>query len=134
MVTRPTDSRFDRAGFAIPVIVAAGTFYAILMIQAHVEPDRRVERAVLMQAEPGEIAVEVFAVVGGLKVTIINAPVGNGAGHTVNYLLNTGFPLGSIRLTIEVFADYNVRRQRAPALGNFAIRWSWMRSSIVLEG
>ena len=53
--------------FGIPMPVALRAFDAVLVIQADVEPDGRVERAVLMQAEPGEFAIEALAVVGVAK-------------------------------------------------------------------
>jgi len=50
------------AGFAIVEIIAGPGAFAdtILMIQADVEPDRRVESAVLIQAQPGQFIVKNF--------------------------------------------------------------------------
>ena len=47
---------------------------AVLVIQADVEPDGRVERAVLMQAEPGQLAIEALAVVGAWRSSRLRGP------------------------------------------------------------
>src|SRR2546429_467228 len=48
---------FGFAGLAVVIPVAFGRSFAdaVLMIKADVEPDRRVERAVLVNAEPGQL-------------------------------------------------------------------------------
>ena len=91
------------------------------MEEADVEPDGRVERPVLMQAEPGEFLVESLAVFLAGEVAVLNAPVGDCASDSVNDLLDAGFSFGSAGFAIEVFADDNVRRERAPVLWNLAV-------------
>ena len=82
------------------------------MVQADVEPDGRIERAILMQAHPGEVTVEVFAVFQAGEVAVGDAPVGDGAGHTMDHLLDAGFALGGSVFTVEVLAT---RRHWWPA-------------------
>ena len=58
----------DRVRFRDPsASCTCAPFDAVLVEQADVEPDRRVERAVLMQAEPGQLAIEPLAVFGVAK-------------------------------------------------------------------
>ena len=105
----------------IPVIVAAGALDAVLMVQSDVEPDGRIERAVLMQAHPGQVAIEILAVLARLEIAVGDAPVGNRAGDAVNHLPDARFAFGRIRLAVEILADDDVGRQSAPGLGNFAV-------------
>ena len=75
-----------------------------------------------MNAEPGEVTVEVFAVLWRLEVAVGNAPVGNRAGHPVNQLLDRVLALGCVDFTVEVLADDNIGRQLAPGSRNLAGR------------
>ena len=72
--------------FGVPVPVALRALDAVLVKQADVEPDGRVERAVLMQAEPGQVAIERLAVVGRGEVAVFDAPVGDRAADAVDQL------------------------------------------------
>ena len=108
----------DCAGFGVPVIIAAAALDAVLVIQADVEPDGRIERAVLMQAQPGEVAIEVLAVFAGGEVAVGDAPVGDRAGDAVNHLADAVFAFGRARFAVEIFADDDVGRQGAPGLGD----------------
>jgi hypothetical protein len=49
------------AGLAVvkPVALAGVFADAVLVIQADVEPHRRIERAVLVQAQPGQLVVKI---------------------------------------------------------------------------
>ena len=73
-------SLFDRVRLTIPGPVAARPFDAVLVIEPAVEPDRRVEGAVLVNEQVGqlvlerlrvgarsEIAAELFAGAAGLR-------------------------------------------------------------------
>ena len=53
----------DAAGIRCPIVVASAPFDPVLMIQAHVEPGRRIEGAVLVQAEPRKFAIDRKSVV-----------------------------------------------------------------------
>ena len=76
----------------------------------------------LVDAEPGKVAVEVLAVLLRLEVAVGDAPVSDGAGHTMHELLDGVLPLGSVNLAIEVLADDDVGRQLAPGGRNLARR------------
>ena len=111
----------DGAGLGIPVIVASRPLDAVLVIQPDVEPDGRIERAVLMQAHPGQVAIEVLAVLARLEVAVGDAPIGNRPGDAENHLPHARFALRSAGLAVEILADDDVRRQGAPGLGDFAV-------------
>ena len=49
-------------GFRVPVPVALGTAYAVLMIKADIEPNWRIERTVLVQTKPSQIAVKTLTI------------------------------------------------------------------------
>ena len=63
-------------------------------IQADVEPDGRIERPVLVQAEPGQLAIEPLAVLGRGEIAVLDAPVGNRAADAVDQLPHARFALG----------------------------------------
>ena len=111
----------DVFGFGVPAPVALRAFDAVLVIQADVEPHGRIERAVLMQAEPGELAIEAFAVFGAGEVAVFDAPIGDRAGDAVDELPDAVLALGRADFAVEVFADDDVRGQLAPERRNFAV-------------
>ena len=92
------------------------------MIEADVEPDRRVERAVLVDAEPGQVVVENFRVLLRLEVAVLDAPVGDGARDAMDELAHGGLAAVLVRVgavgdvAVEIFRDRDLRRQHAPAL------------------
>ena len=102
------------AGGLVPAPVARGALHAVLVVQADVEPDRRIERAVLVDAEPGQVAVEVLAVGLRAEVAVADAPIGDRARHAVDELLDGVLPLRRVDLAVEVLAHDDVRRQLAP--------------------
>jgi hypothetical protein len=103
------------------VPIALGAFDAVLMVKAHVEPDWRIERAVLMNTEPGQLAVEPLAVFCGGEVTVFHAPVGNCPRYTMDKLPDALLALGRAVFAVKIFADDDVCRQLAPVFGHFAI-------------
>ena len=56
------------------------------MIKADVEPDRRVERAVLIHAEPGQFVVENFRRFRIGEITVRDAPVRDRARDAMDQL------------------------------------------------
>ena len=106
----------------VPMPIALRALHAVLMKKADVEPDRAVERPVLMQAEPGQLAVESFAIFGGGEIAVVQAPIGDRAAHAVNDLADAVLALGRVVLAVEIFADDDVRGELAPGLGDFDVR------------
>ena len=74
-----------------------------------------------MQAHPGQVAVEVFAVLGRLEIAVGDSPVGNRAGDAENDLLDARLALGSSRLAVEILADDDVGGQALQVFGDFAV-------------
>src|SRR4029078_4073602 len=109
------------AGLRVPPPVALSASDAVLVVEADVEPHGRVEGAVLMEAEPGEIAVEAFAVFGGGEVAVFHAPVGNRAGDAVDELADAVFALGGAVFAVEVLAADDVGGELRPERGDFAV-------------
>ena len=70
-----------RCVFAVPVPVAHRALDAVLVVQADVEPDGRIERRVLVQAEPGQVAVEALAVVGAWRSSRPRCPSRRSCGR-----------------------------------------------------
>ena len=98
----------------VPMPVALRALDAVLVIQADVEPDRRVERPVLVQAEPGQLAVEPLAVFGAGEVAVVNAPIGNRAADAMDQLPHAVFALRRANFAVEVLAHDDVGGQLAP--------------------
>ena len=107
-------------GGLIPVPVAGGALHPVLMEQADVEPDRGVEGPMLMDAQPGEIAVEVFPILGTGEIAIRHAPIGDRAGHAVDQLANGMLPFWSVDFAVEILAHHHIGGQLAPRRRNFA--------------
>ncbi len=91
------------------------------MVEANVEPDRRVECAVLIRAKPRQLVIKSFRDLGVSEITIGDTPVGDRASDAVNQLADGGFSstlawIGSVRdVTVKVFRDRDLGRERTPA-------------------
>ena len=94
----------------VPPPVAGGPLHAVLVEQADVEPDGRIEGTVLVHAEPGEITVEVLAVLRRLEIAVGDAPVGDRAGDAVHELLHGVLAFGRVDFAVEILADHHVGR------------------------
>ena len=57
---------------------------AVLMIQSNVEPNWRIEGAVLVQAQPAQLIIKSFGSFRICEITIPNSAVGNGARDAMN--------------------------------------------------
>lgn len=91
------------------------------MEQADIEPDRRIEGPVLVQAEVDQLAIEPLAVVGGGKVAVVDAPVSDRAADPVDELLDAVLALRRVHFAVEVLADHDIGGQLAPMGRHFAI-------------
>ena len=84
-------------------IAAPGIFPdAILMIQSHVEPDGRIEGAILVHTQPGQIIAEYFPV-GLRKVPVLHAPIRDRPANALDELAHRGFAFGCVLFAIEIF-------------------------------
>ena len=91
-----------RACLLVPPPVVGRPGDPVSVEQADVEPDRRVERPVLIQAERRQLVVESFGVLGGGEVAVFFAPVGDRPGHAVNQLADRvlAFPSDGLPLPL----------------------------------
>ena len=105
----------------VPVPVAHRPLDAVLVIQAHVEPNRRIERRTLVQTQPAQLAVETLAVGRRGEVTVRDAPIGDGAADAVHQLADALLALFGAHLAVEILVGHHVRGQLAPGGRDFAI-------------
>ena len=116
--------RVTVAGLLVPSPVVGRAVDPVAVEQPDVEPDRRVERAVLVQAEGRQLVVEPLGVLVGGEVAVFLAPVGDRPGHAVDQLADRVLALTVRRaavaagdVPVEVLAGHHVGRQLAPAPG-----------------
>ena len=95
---------------------------AVLVIEPDVEPHRRVERAVLVHAEPGQLVVESLGRFRVCEIAVLDAPVGDRAGDAVDELAHRSFASALVRIgavgdvAVEILRDGDLRGELAPAL------------------
>ena len=117
------------AGLAVVKIIALARAlaYPVLVVQPDIEPDRGVERAVLVDAEPGEVVVKDRRVLLGGEIAVGLAPIGDGTGDAIHQLADGGFPavlpgVGAVGdVAVKIFRDRDLRRQLAPGLRHFDV-------------
>ncbi len=113
---------FGRLRFRIPTPIAFGSRHAVLGVKPDVEPHGAVERAVLVQTKPRQLAIKAVAVFGRVEVSVFQPPVGDRAGHAMDQLADRTFPLvRPLRVAVEIFRDDDVGRQLRPARRDLAI-------------
>src|SRR5690625_494432 len=84
LLVRIDGDHFLLFGVPRPDLLIARVADAVLMVQTYVEPYRAVKRPVLVHAEPCQVVVEPFAVFFGGKIILLDAPVGNRSGDSVD--------------------------------------------------
>ena len=100
---------------------------AVLMIEADVEPNRAVECAVLIEAEPGQIVVENLRRFGVGEIAVGHAAIGDRAGDAMDQLPDGSLApavmrVGSVRdVAVKIFRDRDLGRERAPAFRHLDI-------------
>ncbi len=110
----------SRFGVVEPVAAAGLVADVVFGEKAHVEPDRGIEGAVLIQAQPDQFLVEHFAICL-LEVTILHAPVGDGAANPVDQLPHRSLALRSALLTVEILGDHYLGGEQRPTLGHLHV-------------
>ena len=105
---------------AEPVAAAGGIADVILVIEPDVEPDRRIECAVLIQAQPGQLIVKHFAVGLG-EIAVLDPPIRDRPANAVNELPHGGFPLRRALLAVKVLGNDHLGGQQRPRLGHFDV-------------
>ena len=90
------------------------------MMQTDIEPNRRVERAMLIHAKPGQLIVKNFRRLFVRKITIRDSPIGDRPRDAMHQLPHRSFAAAFVRIravgdvAVKIFRDRNLRRERAP--------------------
>ena len=110
------------AGLAVEKPVAlAGIFAdAVFVIQTDIEPHRRIERAVLVHAQPGQFLVKNFAV-RLAEIAVRNAPVRNRPRNAMDELAHGRFALGGVLFAVKIFRHDDFRGEHRPRLRHLDI-------------
>jgi hypothetical protein len=117
------------SGFAIVKVIARARVLAdpVLMIQPNVEPDRRIERAMLIEAKPGQLVIKNRRRIRIREITVGHPPIRDRSRDAVNELAHRSFATALVRIgtvpdvAIKIFRDRDLRRQRAPAFRHFDV-------------
>ncbi len=105
----------------VPVPVAHRPLHAVLVIEPDVEPHRRIERGVLVQAQPGQVAIEVPGVLRRGEVAVLQAPVGDRPADAVDQLPHALLALAGVHFAVEILVGHDVGGQLRPGGGDLAI-------------
>ncbi len=117
------------AGLAVEEVVALAAVLAdaVLVVEANIEPDGRIEGTELVDAEPGQFLVEGLGVLLRLEVAVGDAPIGDGAGDAVDELADGGLAavlvgIGAVGdVAVEVLRNGDLGGEHAPALGHLDV-------------
>ncbi len=99
----------------------------VLLIETDVEPDRTVERAMLIQTEPGQITIERLRRGLVRKITVLEPPIRDRPRHPMDQLTNRTFATAGMRISavgnisIEIFRHRDLGGQRTPGFWDFDI-------------
>jgi len=105
----------------IPVVIVGAAVDMVNIIEPYVEPDRGIEGAVLIDAQPGEFAIENLRILFGEEIAVSQAAIGNGAADPMNELLDGVFPPAGVDIAVKVLADNDLGGQLAPGQRYFDI-------------
>ena len=118
----------DRTRLFIPPPVVGRSGNSITVVKPDVEPDRGIERAVLIDAQGCQLVVEPICILGGGEIAVVPAPVGDRPGHAVDELANRvlalafrGTAVAAGHVAVKVLADHHVGGKLAPVARNLAI-------------
>src|SRR5215469_8214019 len=109
------------------VSLAASLADPILLVKAHVKPDRAVKSSILIQAEPTQITIKGFRRLFVRKIAILDAPIRDGSGDSMDKLPDRAFAspfarIGTVRnVAVKILRHSYFRRKRAPRLWHLHI-------------
>ena len=72
--------------FLVPAPVTFCSFHFILVVKTNIEPNRRIKRNMLMQTQPGQLAIKILAILLRREITVPKSPVGYRPTHAMNQL------------------------------------------------
>src|SRR5258706_6111590 len=79
----------------VPIAFRGIFSHAVLVVEAAVEPDRRIEGAILVDTQPGQLLIEHFPIFLA-EVAILYSPISNRAADAVNELANPRLAFGGV--------------------------------------
>jgi hypothetical protein len=92
----------------------------VLMIKADIEPDGRIEGAILIDAQPGQFIVKNLPF-GLVEIAVAHAPIGDGPADAMDQLADGRFPFAGVLLAVKVFRDHHFGGQEGPGFGHLDI-------------
>ena len=92
-----------------------------LLLEADVEPHRRVERRELVEQDVGQLRLERVAVLDGGEVAALATPVGDRARDAADHLLDRALARRRVQLPAEVLLGDDVGRVLRPGLGELDV-------------
>ena len=92
-----------------------------LRLDADVEPDRRVERHLLVDDQVGQLRLEGLEVLVGREVVLGLRPGGDRVDDAVDQLADAGLALRRAEVAAEVLADDDVGGELAPEVGDLDV-------------
>src|SRR5438105_7036360 len=87
-----------------------------LLLEAHVEPDRRVEGGELVDEDRLQLGLEGVGLLLGREVITGSAPLADPARDSADHLLNAVLACGRVELPAEILLGDDVRRRLRPEL------------------
>ena len=90
------------------------------MEQPDIEPDWRIERSMLVDAQPSQF-IEVDLAIFLAEIAIPNTPIRDGSANAMNKLADGGFPLRGVLLPVKVFGYHDLGGQERPRLGHLDV-------------
>src|SRR5262249_25630573 len=113
LILRAGSLGFSSFGTVMPIAPPRLLPNAVLMVQTHIEPNRRVERAILIEAQPGQFLVKDFPDCFA-EISVSNAPIGNRPANPMNELPHRRLSFGRTLLAIKIFRHHHFGRQLRP--------------------
>jgi hypothetical protein len=113
---------FGFAGLAIVKPIAPSGLLAdtVLGVEADVEPDRRIKRAILIHAQPNQLLVKDFTF-RLVEIAVTHTPISNRAADALNQLADGSLTLAGVLFAVEIFGHNDFRGEQGPGLGHFDV-------------
>ena len=92
-----------------------------MLLEADVEPDRAVERRLLIDEQVLQVVAERLQVVVAREVLLLRRPGGNGVDDTADELFDAPLALRSADLAAEILGNDDVGRLLRPESGDFDV-------------
>src|SRR5207247_10461090 len=108
-------------GLRVPTVTSPLSFYSVLVVQTHVEPNRRVEGPKLLKTQPGEFVVESFAIRSRREIPIPDSPLRDRSCDAMDMLTHAMLTFGRAVFPVKILAGHYVGCKLTPELRDFTI-------------